>query len=137
LNCLYEISGKMVQPNCTVEEIMQATMDVLLTSWQYPEITCARLTYNGSIVKSDNWKETGKIEVCYTKKKPELDEGPFLNEERNLIDAIGILLGDFVQRKKIESSLTECVAGDMIRQFYFPIHLQPTNCFVPQKSLHC
>lgn len=122
LNCLYEISRKMVQPNCSIEEIMQATVDVLLFSWQYPEITCAQLTYNGWTVNSDNWKETkwiqsadivnvkgsvGKVEVCYTEGKPELDEGPFLNEERNLIDAIGILLGDFLLRKEIESSLTE------------------------------
>ena len=103
-------------------------------------------------VKSDNWKETewiqsadivnvtgstGRVEVCYTKEKPELDEGPFLEEERNLIGAIGILLGDFIKREKVESLLTECVAGGWIRQFYFPIHLQPTNYFVTPKSLHC
>jgi len=128
LNCLYEISRKMVQPNCSIEEIMKATLNVLLSSWQYPEITCARLTYNGWTVNSDNWKETkwiqsadivktnrsvGKVEVCYTKGKPELDEGLFLYEERNLIDAIGILLGDFIQRKEVESSLTECIAGQL------------------------
>jgi hypothetical protein len=53
----------------------------------------------------------GKLEVCYTEEKPELDEGPFLNGERNLIDAIGILLGGFLQKKKVESSSTECIAG--------------------------
>lgn len=121
LNCLYEISRKMVQPNCSIKEILKATLDVLLSSWQYPEITGARLTYNGWTVKSDNWKETkwiqsadivnvngstGKVEVCYTEEKPELDEGPFLNEERKLIDAIGILLGDFIQRKEVEDTLS-------------------------------
>ena len=122
LNCLYEISRKMVQPNCSIKEIMKVTVNVLRSSWQYPEITCTRLNYGGWTVNSDNWKETkwiqsadivssngstGKVEVCYTKEKPELDEGPFLNEERNLIDAIGILLGDFIQRKEVETSLTE------------------------------
>lgn len=121
-NSLYEISRKMVEPNCTTEEIMQVTLNVLLSSWQYPQITCARLTCNGWTIKSDNWKETkwiqsanivnmngavGKVEVCYTEEKPELDEGPFLNEERNLIDAIGILLGGFIQKQKVESSLIE------------------------------
>ena len=39
----------------------------------------------------------GKVEICYTEEKPELDVSPFLNEERILIDAIGILPGDFIQ----------------------------------------
>ena len=39
----------------------------------------------------------GKVEICYTEEKPELDVGPFFNEERILIDAIGILPGDFIQ----------------------------------------
>ncbi len=47
----------------------------------------------------------GKVEVCYTEEKTEL--GPFFNEERILIDAIGILPGDFIQGNVIESSITE------------------------------
>ena len=49
----------------------------------------------------------GKVEEGYTEEKPELDVGPFLNEERILIDAIGILPGDFIQGNVIESSITE------------------------------
>ena len=49
----------------------------------------------------------GKVEVCYTEEKTELDVGPFFNEERILIDAIGILPGDFIQGNVIESSITE------------------------------
>ena len=101
-------------------------LNCLLSSWQYLKVTCAQITCNGWTINSDNWKETkwiqsadivngneafGKLEVCYTEEKPELDEGPFLNEERNLIDAIGILLGGFLQKKKVESSSTECIAG--------------------------
>ena len=100
-------------------------LNCLLSSWQYPKITCARLTCNGWTIYSDSWKHTkwiqsadfinvneafGKVEVCYTKDKPELDEGPFLSEERNLIDAIRILLGGFFQKQKVESSITKCIA---------------------------
>lgn len=81
LNSLCEISRRMVKPNCTTEEIMQSTLDVLLSSWQYLKVTCAQITCNGWTINSDNWKITkwiqstdivngnevlGKIEVCYT-----------------------------------------------------------------------
>ena len=100
-------------------------MDCLLSSWQYPKITCTRLTCNGWTINSDCWKHTkwrlsadsvnlngafSKVEVCFTKEIPELDEGSFLEEERSLIDAIGILLGGFIQKHKVKSLLTESVA---------------------------
>ena len=57
LNSLYEILRRMVTPNCTTEEIMQAILDVLLSSWQYPKVTCARITCNGWTINSDDWKK--------------------------------------------------------------------------------
>jgi signal transduction histidine kinase len=44
----------------------------------------------------------GSIEVVYTEKKPELDEGPFLSEERSLIEAIAREVELIVERKQIE-----------------------------------
>jgi SHS2 domain-containing protein len=53
----------------------------------------------------------GKVEICYTEEKPELDVSPFLNEERILIDAIGILPGDFIKKHKVETVHIDCVGG--------------------------
>jgi DNA-binding CsgD family transcriptional regulator len=38
-------------------------------------------------------REVGSVEVYYLRKKPESDEGPFLKEERALIDAVAERLG--------------------------------------------
>jgi len=72
-------------------------LNCLLSSWQYPKITCTRLTCNGWTVNSENRKETewmlsadivnengavSKVEEGYTEEKPELDVGPFLNAEK-------------------------------------------------------
>lgn len=120
LNILYEVARSMLKSNYSIEEILQKTVKVLPSSWQYPEITVVRISYNGSSVKSEKWKNTkwvlssdlvcaertlGRIDVAYTEEKPDADEGPFLIEERRLVDAIGILLGDFIYRKKIEANL--------------------------------
>jgi len=44
----------------------------------------------------------GVVEVVYKEERPELDEGPFLKEERNLIDAVARELALIIERKKAE-----------------------------------
>ncbi|MCP4040716.1 MAG: response regulator, partial [Gammaproteobacteria bacterium] len=45
----------------------------------------------------------GSIEVYYTKEFPELDEGPFLHEERSLINGISKVLSERIERKQAEA----------------------------------
>jgi len=42
------------------------------------------------------------IDICYLEEKSELDEGPFLREERNLIDAIAERIAKFIEREWAE-----------------------------------
>jgi signal transduction histidine kinase len=50
-----------------------------------------------------NGKICGSVEVGYLWQKPALDEGPFLNEERNLIDAIAHEISTIVEQKQAET----------------------------------
>jgi light-regulated signal transduction histidine kinase (bacteriophytochrome) len=92
------------------------------SGWQYPQITCARITVNGKEFKTDNFKVTewkqssnievkgkklGALEVYYLKEKPEIDEGPFLKEERHLIESLVLMLGEVAESKKTEEELRE------------------------------
>ncbi|MHC4505499.1 MAG: sensor histidine kinase, partial [Planctomycetota bacterium] len=47
-------------------------------------------------------RDRGTIEVTYTEERPELDEGPFLKEERNLIDAVAGRVALIVERREAE-----------------------------------
>jgi DNA-binding NarL/FixJ family response regulator/signal transduction histidine kinase len=47
------------------------------------------------------------VEVCYREEKPEMDEGPFLKEERNLIDAIAERLGRISERLQSEKRIRQ------------------------------
>ena len=73
----------MVEQNCLTSNIFQTTVDCLLSSWQYSEITDTQLIYNHRAVNSDSWKHTKwiqsadsvnlngafvKVEVCYRRK---------------------------------------------------------------------
>ena len=45
------------------------------------------------------------MEVCYLEEKLELDEGPFLREERNLIDAVAERIAKFIEREWAEDEI--------------------------------
>ncbi len=122
LNCLYSISNLIETPGITIEELYQGAIDLIPFSWQYPEITCARLIIEDQEFTTINWEETiwkqsskivvnreetGVLEICYLKECPDSYEGPFLKEERNLINAICGLLGRITDRKRTEEALRE------------------------------
>ena len=120
LNCFYGISNLVEQQDISLEEILQGTADLIPPSWQYPEITCARIIIQDREWKTKNFQETiwkqasdikvhgelsGNLEVYYLEEKPEIDEGPFLKEERKLIIAIAGRVGRIVERKLAEEAL--------------------------------
>jgi len=120
LNCLYGLSKIVEEPNISLEGIFRRMMDMLPPAWQYPDITCARIVFEDREFKTDNftlteWKQsadivvegkkTGALEVYYLEKRPEIDEGPFSSEERELIEGIAERLGRIAERKKAKQAL--------------------------------
>ena len=118
LTGLYSISRVLDRHDISLEENLELIAEVLPPAWHYPEITCARITFDGRKFTTENFKETiwrqaseiivhgeqvGVVEVYYLEEKPELDEGPFLKEERNLIDDIAARLAETIERKQAEN----------------------------------
>lgn len=117
LTCLYGIARIVERPGVSLDDILQNTANLLPPAWQYPEITHGRIILNEQSYASPGFrtgphrqkanivvkgKTLGFIEVIYSKKKPKLDEGPFLKEERSLIDAIAKELALIVERRQTE-----------------------------------
>jgi PAS domain S-box-containing protein len=122
LNCLYGLSKLVEKPNISLEEIYSGLVNLMPAAWQYPDITCARIVLKDKEFKTNNYKMTkwkqssdlklygkkaGVVEVCYLEEKPKSFEGPFLNEERDLINAITERLGRITERKKAEEALCQ------------------------------
>ncbi len=120
LNCLWEISNLVEKPGISLETIIKGTVNLLPSSWQYPKITCARIILEAKEYKTKNFKETtwkqasdivvhqkpvGTVEVYYLEERPQRDEGPFLKEERNLINIITERLGEIIERKQSEEEI--------------------------------
>ncbi|MBU1086723.1 MAG: PAS domain-containing protein [Candidatus Omnitrophica bacterium] len=120
LNCVYGFSQIIEKPNITIQEILQGLVNIIPPAYQYPEITCAKITFEGKEYKTKNFQDTkwkkvadiivndekkGSLEVCYLKQQPEIDEGSLLKEERSLIAALAQQLGRVIERNKVKINL--------------------------------
>ncbi len=120
LHCLYRVSALMNDSDVPMEEMMRRIVELIPAAYQYPEAACARIRYAQDVFESEDFMETpwrqssiigalqeefGSVQVCYREEKPEEDEGPFLREERELIDSIGELLGTVIERKNTREEL--------------------------------
>ncbi|MGD8521217.1 MAG: cache domain-containing protein [Desulfobacterales bacterium] len=122
LNCLFEISRLVERRGLTLDEILQGIVELIPPAWQYPEITCAKIIIEEQEFGTGNFEETqwmltrpivvhaetiGALAVYYLEERPQSDEGPFLKEERNLINAISERIGRIIERNRAQTGLVE------------------------------
>lgn len=122
LRCLYAISSLVEKRGSSLDKILGGIVEVIPPAWQYPEITCTRIKVGNQVFVSEDFKETrwrqssnitvknkkaGSLDVFYLEKQPDCDEGPFLKEERSLINSLAEHIGEVVERKIAEDALKE------------------------------
>jgi two-component system NtrC family sensor kinase len=117
LTCLHRISKIAERPDASLDEILQSIVELLPAAWQYPDIAEARILLDGRAFTTKHFREgadrqaapivvggrkRGAVELVYTAKRPSCDEGPFLREERSLIDGVAHQVVNIIERKKVE-----------------------------------
>jgi DNA-binding NarL/FixJ family response regulator len=122
LNCLYGISQLAERNPNSLDNLLQDLVNFLPYSWQYPEITCARILFKGKTFTSKSFKITdwrqssriymyheavGECTIFYLEECPPADEGPFLKEERALLDAVAEQIGTIAARISADLELQE------------------------------
>ncbi len=122
LNCLYEIQELLSKPEITLKEICRGIVKAIPPGWQFPDVCQAKITLNGSTYQSPGFQDTpwvqsanivvqdkviGRIKVYYTEERPESDEGPFLKEERKLIETIAEQLGNYILHQQLKEVFEE------------------------------
>ncbi|MFX0181749.1 MAG: PAS domain S-box protein [Candidatus Hodarchaeota archaeon] len=120
LSCLYEISRLLRGTHLSLKEIFLSIVKIIPSTWQYPRITCSRIIYQQETYESVNFrltswsqkadiinfgKKIGSVEVYYLEEKESKYEGPFLEEERHLIDIIGQEISRFIERQITDDAL--------------------------------
>lgn len=121
LDCLFAMADLVNRPGASLEDTLQGAVDLIPSGWQYPEMTCARVLWDRRAFATSHFEETpwkqscdlvvqgervGCLEVCYLQEKPPRDEGPFLREERSLINAVAERLGRVIERRQVEKEKT-------------------------------
>ncbi|MBW2703755.1 MAG: response regulator [Deltaproteobacteria bacterium] len=112
LQGLYSLSNAAAE--CTnTKDLFQRSCSLVPPAWLHPEIARCRLLFDEQELLSEPFEPTqwmqaaeiqvegktrGALEVYYLKNTPEQDEGPFLAEERKLIDGLARILGQAVAR---------------------------------------
>src|SRR3954454_18176791 len=117
LRCLYTVASALARREEAPQVVFQWVLDAIPPAWQYPEDTTARIEYFGRTHARPDFVDTpyrlrspisiwrtqvGIIEVVYTSERPMAWEGPFLREERELLDNIAHRIGEYLEWKQRE-----------------------------------
>jgi len=120
LNALFALSNVLDIPGLTVDELIGKAVLSIPPGLQFPDITAARIELDGKAATTPGFKESewvlssalsvageerGRVMACYVEEKPEADEGPFLNEERRLIEDFARRLGNAIERREVWESV--------------------------------
>jgi DNA-binding CsgD family transcriptional regulator len=122
LNCLYGVSQLAERHFNSLDNLLGELVNFLPHSWQYPDITCSRVVFNEKTYRSKGFRVTewrqsariyvysepvGEVAMFYLEERPPADEGPFLAEERALLDALADQIGTTATRISAEQELQE------------------------------
>ncbi len=117
LTCLYGIARLAAQPDLTLETVLQSITGLLPPAWLYHEVASGKIVMDGRSYTTSNFRPGGQrqtadivvsgerrgfVEVSYLEEMPELDEGPFLKEERSLIDTVAHEVAVIIERRQAE-----------------------------------
>jgi two-component system NtrC family sensor kinase len=117
LTCLYGIAKLSERQNISTHEMLQSIVDLLPPAWQYPEIASARIILDGRSYTTEGFQaippvqsedivvlgeKRGSVGVAYSRETPEIDEGPFLKDERRLLETVAGQIGLVIERRKAE-----------------------------------
>src|SRR4029079_3420218 len=117
-------AARLLQQQRPTRELLEDLVRLMTGGWQYPSDCQARIAYGGIEVATPHWRETpwkqaarfatsegpGSIEVVYTEERPQAGEGPFVVEERALLESLAEMLVSHLELRKHQQGLEDLVA---------------------------
>lgn len=120
LTALHSAVCILQNEDLSVREVLERVVKLIPPAWQYPEITVGRVLLGDCESRTPRFRRTrwlqacdfriapelaGRVEVYYLKKMPAESEGPFLAEERNLINSLADMLRVYFERRQASRAL--------------------------------
>ncbi|MEW6051715.1 MAG: sensor histidine kinase [Candidatus Zixiibacteriota bacterium] len=103
-------------------QVMSEIVTLIPPAWQYPEITDARIRFQALEAatpgfNASRWRQRAdfvvrdgqrcSVDVFYREPRPDADEGPFLKEERDLIESLAEMLRFYFQHMLADEALRQ------------------------------
>ncbi len=119
LQSIYAIDRILRAEEKSVGEIFREVIRTIPAGWQYPANCQARIEFEGQVFEPADFRPTpwiqsapivvdgrkaGCVSVYYTREMPEADEGPFLKEERTLLETIADRISQTILKRRISPS---------------------------------
>ncbi len=126
LRFLFRLTSLIHDLQLPLEVLLEHLAAQLPQAYQYPSIAVVRVECEDRVVQSPGfqlteWEQSadigtllargGRLTVCYLEARPEEAEGPFLEEERELLNTVGELLGERLERQRTRELLQEVFAS--------------------------
>ena len=118
--CLYAISEALAEPAESFEQTLRKVVTRIPLGWRQAEKVCARISLNGHTAASEPFQESpwrlaqnimigghvrGAVDVFFMEALSDTDQEPFVQEEKQLIQAIARLLAQCLERMEFETAL--------------------------------
>jgi len=129
LSCINQTT-QIIKEGKLIEETLRRITFILPKAWQYPDHTVARIRYGDLEFTTQTFRETeycqsqkfrtihnisGSIDIFYLREFPEIDEGPFLKEERNLINNLASIISNYLNTIEARKILKKTQEKDDLR----------------------
>ena len=131
LVCLYQVHELTMDPERTPDEVCRSLVTAIPPGFMHPDSCWTKITIDTALYEPPHVTETpwvlrapvsvmgkpvGAVEVFYSRHFSKVDEGPFLKEERRLIDAVAALLSQYLTTRRLRG---------MVRQWHLALDQPP------------
>lgn len=143
LACLRESLGILSDARRPVAVVLQEIANIIPRAFQYPSMTCARVTHGGSEFSSEDFRETkwgisspirvgametGAIDVFYLGNRLKTDPGLFLDEERSLLAGLCSKIARFIEMRQSVNDLAKSLDRHRVCLDNIPARIHLKDC---------
>jgi len=116
-SALHQAALILQDPRRPVDDVVSELAVILNLAWQYPSRTAVRIVHGDEVYVAGDfqktaWRQTaafdthdgqnGRIDVVYLSELADGDEGPFLESEQDLLEAVASMLAAYLERRQYE-----------------------------------
>ncbi len=128
LKSIYTIEEILRSEEKPFDELLRLIVESLPSGWQYPQHCQARIALQNRFFSMPGFRETpwvqsapiriqgapaGLLSIYYTRDLPAADEGPFLKEERQLLETIADRIGQALLQRDLRQAFQQVHGGGL------------------------